>query len=63
MKPSSSVNLIHCNHCPNAVDTPEEHLSYPAGNCPECGNPWIGDERTGVRIFATVPEPASGGAA
>jgi uncharacterized paraquat-inducible protein A len=60
MKPSSSINLIHCDHCDNAVDTPEEHASYPDGQCPECKNPWTGAERTGVRIFATVPEAADG---
>lgn len=60
MKPSTSVNLIHCSNCSNVVDTPEEHASYPDGNCPDCGDPWTGSENTGVRIFATVPEGASG---
>jgi len=60
MKPSTSVNLIHCSNCNNTVDTPEEHASYPDGKCPDCGMPWTGSENTGVRIFATVPEGASG---
>lgn len=60
MKPSTSQNLIHCDECGNAVDTPEEHASYPDGSCPQCNTPWTGAERKGVRIFATVPEGASG---
>lgn len=60
MKPSTSKDLIHCDECGNAVDTPEEHASYPDGSCPQCNTPWTGAERKGVRIFATVPEAASG---
>lgn len=60
MKPSTSVDLIHCDNCNNAVDTPAEHATYPDGQCPECLEPWTGTERRGVRIFATVPDAASG---
>lgn len=60
MKPSTSVDLIHCKTCNNAVDTPAENASYPDGECPVCQEPWTGDENKGVRIFATVPEGAGG---
>lgn len=63
MKPSTSVDLIHCENCGNAVDTPEEHATYPDGKCPECLEPWTGVEPKGVRIFATVPDAAGGAAA
>ena len=60
MKPSTSVTLIHCQSCFNAVNTPAEKESYPDGECPVCQEPWTGTENTGVRVFATVPEGASG---
>lgn len=60
---SKSVSLIHCVNCGNAVDTPEEHASYPDGQCPECLGPWTGKEPRGVRVFATVPQSAGGHAA
>jgi len=59
-KPSTSSDTVHCVSCNNAVDTPEEVLSYPNGNCPDCGNPWTGSERRSTVIIVTAPEPIKG---
>jgi NAD-dependent SIR2 family protein deacetylase len=59
-KPSGSSDTVHCIHCDNAVDTPEEIKSYPKGKCPDCGNPWIGSERRSTSINVTAPEAISG---
>ena len=61
-KPSTSTDLIHCVTCNNAVDTAEELASYPDGDCPDCGNPWTGEERKSTVIQVTVPQSISGGA-
>jgi hypothetical protein len=55
-KPSTSSDTVYCKGCDNAVDTPEEILSYPDGNCPECGDPWTGAERrsTMIIVFSTL---------
>jgi len=58
--PSTSLDTVHCGHCDNAVDTPEEVLSYPSGNCPDCGNPWTGSERKSTRITVTQPAAMGG---
>ena len=60
--PSTSRDLIHCANCGNAVDTPEEILSYPSGNCPDCGNSWTGDESKSTIIQVTMPQSITGGA-
>lgn len=59
-KPSTSSDTVHCENCDNAVDTPEEVLSYPSGNCPQCGNPWTGGERRSTSITVTAPEAVRG---
>jgi hypothetical protein len=59
-KPSTSSDTVHCKGCDNAVDTPEEILSYPDGNCPECGDPWTGAERRSTMIIVTAPEAVRG---
>jgi predicted RNA-binding Zn-ribbon protein involved in translation (DUF1610 family) len=61
-RPSTSQDLIHCASCGNAVDTPEEVLSYPTGNCPDCGNSWTGDESRSTIIQVTMPQSITGGA-
>jgi len=61
-RPSTSQDLIHCAGCGNAVDTPEEVLSYPTGNCPDCGNSWTGDESRSTIIQVTMPQSINGGA-
>jgi len=61
-KPSTSSDTVHCVSCNNAVDTPEEVLTYPSGNCPDCGNPWTGAERRSTLIRVTMPMKISGGA-
>jgi predicted RNA-binding Zn-ribbon protein involved in translation (DUF1610 family) len=61
-KPSTSRDVVSCASCPNEVDTPEEILSYPSGNCPNCGNPWTGSEKRSTIIQVTVPEAMGGGA-
>lgn len=58
--PASSVALVHCANCGNAVDTPEEKSSYPHGHCPDCNNPWTGAENKGVKISVTTPAPLGG---
>jgi len=59
-KPSTSIDTVHCANCDNAVDTPEEIASYPAGNCPDCGQNWVGEERRSTKIIVTAPEPIKG---
>lgn len=59
-KPSTSSDTVHCVNCNNAVDTPEEVLSYPNGNCPQCGSSWTGTERRSTKIIVTAPEPIKG---
>lgn len=58
--PSTSRSIIKCNSCENLVDTPQEILSYPSGNCPDCGNPWTGSESKSVEIQVTVPYSLNG---
>ncbi len=58
--PSTSSDTIHCVNCGNAVDTPEEILSYPSGNCPNCGQSWTGAEKKDTRITVTAPQPLGG---
>ena len=59
-RPSTSQDMVHCANCDNAVDTPEEVLSYPSGNCPDCGQSWTGSERRSTSIIVTAPEAISG---
>jgi predicted RNA-binding Zn-ribbon protein involved in translation (DUF1610 family) len=59
-KPSTSRDMVHCVNCDNAVDTPEEVLSYPSGNCPDCGQSWTGSERRSTSIIVTAPEAIQG---
>ena len=59
-KPSTSSDMVHCEGCGNAVDTPEEILSYPDGNCPDCGETWTGAERRSTSITVTAPEAVRG---
>jgi len=61
--PSTSKDTVECANCGNEVDTPEEILSYPSGNCPVCGNPWTGSEKRSTLIQVTMPQGISGGAA
>ena len=58
--PATSVDLVHCANCGNAVDTPEEQATYPGGNCPDCGQTWTGSEGKGVKISVTAPKSISG---
>lgn len=57
--PSTSVDMVHCATCENAVDTPEEVATYPDGNCPQCNNPWTGAESRSTTVIVTAPAPAS----
>ncbi len=59
-KPSTSTDMVHCVNCDNAVDTPAELLSYPSGNCPDCGQSWTGSERRSTSIIVTAPEAIQG---
>jgi len=59
-KPSTSSDTVHCKNCGNAVDTPEEILSYPNGTCPDCGQNWTGSERRSTSILVTAPEAVRG---
>ena len=59
-KPSTSTDMVHCVNCDNAVDTPAELLSYPSGNCPDCGQSWTGSERRSRSIIVTAPEAIQG---
>ena len=59
-KPSTSSDMVHCESCGNAVDTPEEVLSYPNGTCPDCGESWTGAERRSTSITVTAPEVVRG---
>jgi predicted RNA-binding Zn-ribbon protein involved in translation (DUF1610 family) len=59
-KPATSSDMVHCESCGNAVDTPEEILSYPNGACPDCGEAWTGAEVRSTSITVTAPEPIRG---
>ena len=59
-KPATSSDKVHCENCGNAVDTPEEILSYPSGSCPDCGENWTGSERRSTSIIVTAPEAVRG---
>jgi predicted RNA-binding Zn-ribbon protein involved in translation (DUF1610 family) len=61
-RPSTSRDIVSCASCDNEVDTPAEILSYPSGNCPNCGNSWTGSEKRSTMITVTMPESMSGGA-
>ena len=58
--PASSVDKIECHNCANEVDTPEEIASYPSGNCPDCGQSWLGTEKQSTAISVTAPAPILG---
>ena len=58
--PATSSDTVYCVHCGNAVDTPEEIASFPAGNCPDCGNNWTGNEVRETRIVVTAPQAIEG---
>jgi len=58
--PSTSISKVHCHNCGNAVDTPEEFNSYPDGNCPDCGDSWLGSERIDTTIVVTQPQQMGG---
>jgi predicted RNA-binding Zn-ribbon protein involved in translation (DUF1610 family) len=58
--PATSSDTVHCANCGNAVDTPEEIATYPAGICPDCGESWTGAERRDTAIQVTVPKPLGG---
>ena len=58
--PSTSSDTVHCSNCGNAVDTPEEIATYPAGTCPDCGESWTGAERKDVSIVVTMPQALGG---
>lgn len=60
-RPSTSKDLVSCALCPNTVDTPEEIASWPEGKCPDCGNPWTGNEKRSTVISVTVPESIGSG--
>lgn len=60
--PATTQDLVECVHCGNKVDTPEEVLSYPSGNCPDCGNSWTGSEKRSTIIQVTAPQALGGGA-
>ena len=59
-KPTTSSDTVHCKNCSNAVDTPEDVLSYPDGDCPSCSQPWTGAERRSTTITVTAPESVRG---
>jgi uncharacterized paraquat-inducible protein A len=59
--PATTRESKSCTNCDNIVDTPEELLSYPSGNCPQCGNPWTGAEPHNVEITVTMPVALGGG--
>lgn len=61
-RPSTSIDRISCVSCDNEVDTEAEILSYPSGNCPNCGNTWTGGEKRSTMITVTMPQGLSGGA-
>jgi len=54
--PSTSTERVHCVHCGNEVDTPEEIATYPDGNCPSCGGTWTGEEQRSTTIVVTAPQ-------
>ena len=59
-KPPTSSDTMHCKDCGNAVDTPEDTLSHPQGNCSVCGQAWTGAERRSTMIIVTAPEAVRG---
>tara|TARA_R110000803_G_scaffold205664_3_gene272505 strand:+ start:1081 stop:1311 length:231 start_codon:yes stop_codon:yes gene_type:complete len=59
-KPAISKDTVSCSNCENEVDTPEEIASYPNGNCPDCGENWVGTEKRSTSIQVTAPEGISG---
>jgi predicted RNA-binding Zn-ribbon protein involved in translation (DUF1610 family) len=58
--PSTATETVKCVTCDNVVDTANEIASYPDGNCPDCGNPWTGNERQDAVICVTMPQAISG---
>jgi len=60
--PAKTTDKVECVNCGNEVDTPEEILSYPSGNCPQCGNTWTGSEKRSTMIEVATPIAAEGGA-
>ena len=60
-RPSTSKDLVSSVLCPNIVDTPEEIASWPEGKCPDCSNPWTGNEKRSTVISVTVPESIGSG--
>ena len=58
--PASSVEKIECHNCSNEVDTLAEIASYPDGNCPNCGETWLGTEKKSTAISVTAPAPILG---
>lgn len=58
--PAVSEDSVFCMSCYNEVDTPEEVATYPAGNCPQCNNPWTGTEPKSTRIMVTMPVALGG---
>jgi predicted RNA-binding Zn-ribbon protein involved in translation (DUF1610 family) len=58
--PSTATETVKCVTCGNIVDTADEIASYPEGNCPDCGNPWTGNERQDTVICVTMPQAISG---
>jgi DNA-directed RNA polymerase subunit RPC12/RpoP len=61
-RPSTSRDVVLCATCSNEVDTPEEILSYPDGDCPQCGSSWTGAEKRSTSVQVTMPESITGGA-
>lgn len=59
--PAKSSDKVHCVNCGNAVDTPEEIATYPAGICPDCGESWTGAEKRDTSITVASPTPLGGG--
>jgi len=60
MLPARSVDHIKCATCDNLVDTPEEIASYPDGRCPQCRNPWTGQEQRHTYITVATITPMGG---
>jgi uncharacterized paraquat-inducible protein A len=58
--PSTATETVKCVTCDNVVDTANEIASYPDGNCPNCDNPWTGNERQDAVICVTMPQAISG---
>jgi hypothetical protein len=56
-KPATSSDMVHCESCGNAVDTPEEIYELPQWDLvPDCGEPWTGAEVRSTSITVTAPE-------